>query len=295
VQGYKETHNPRDEEAINKLFERDKEALRESGVQVEVYIANEDMEDNQESRYRIPNESFIWPNHVKNLTGRQIALLNVAAQVWAQASLSKDAEIAMTRLRALGEIPEDSGLVGIAPRIRTHHRSFGQLNDAITRLDVVSFDYRKAGSSHIETRTVEPWAMQNVRGQWLLVCFDQEKGQPRNFLLQRIVSQKIARTGDKFNPPAKSDVEAAMADLSELIEQNLATLRVARDSEAWFHFEMDIGVQAQTGEIDLNYMDLNLLADELREYALDIEVVRPTELREAIRAGFEKVANSHHD
>ncbi|MFM5905040.1 MAG: helix-turn-helix transcriptional regulator [Micrococcales bacterium] len=295
VQGYKEVHKPNDEEALNKLFERDKDALRASGVQILSYIPKEEMEDNQEFRYRIPNESFIWPKDFKKLDGRQIALLNLAAQVWAQASLSADAEIAMTRLRALGEVPEDSGLVGIAPRIRTHHRSFRPLNDAISNQDVVSFDYRKAGSGNVETRTVEPWALQNVGGQWLLVCLDRDKQQPRNFLLKRIVSLKITKTGDKFERPSKQVLEAAQDELAQLIEQNVATIRVQKDSDAWFHFEMDLPRENQNGELSLNFMDINLLADELREYAMDIEVLRPAELKEAIRAGFEKVASDHHD
>ena len=40
-------------------------------------------------------------------------------------------------------------------------------------------------------------------------------------------------------------------------------------------------------------MDLHLLAEELRDFALDLKVVRPKQLEEAIRAGFEKVVNDH--
>jgi predicted DNA-binding transcriptional regulator YafY len=40
-------------------------------------------------------------------------------------------------------------------------------------------------------------------------------------------------------------------------------------------------------------MDLHLLAEELSVFALDIKVISPRELDEAIRAGFEKVASDH--
>jgi predicted DNA-binding transcriptional regulator YafY len=40
-------------------------------------------------------------------------------------------------------------------------------------------------------------------------------------------------------------------------------------------------------------MDLALLAEELRDFAMDIEVVKPKELEDLIRAGFEKVASDH--
>lgn len=295
VQGYKEIHNPNDEVSINKMFDRDKDDLLTLGVQLQSYIPKEEMGDNQEFRYRIPNDSFIWPSDVGTLDGRQIALLNLAAQVWAQASLSADAQIGMTRLRALGEIPEESGLIGIAPRIRTHHSAFAPLSDAATNFEVVSFEYRKAETNQVEKRTVEPWGLHNVSGQWLLVCFDRDKGEPRNFLLQRIVSSKITKIGETFEAPTAADLEAAQQDLNEVISQNVAALRIKRDSDAWFNFEMDVPGIADGDTIEISYMDLYLLADELREYALDIEILRPEKLKEVMRAGFEKVASNHHD
>jgi predicted DNA-binding transcriptional regulator YafY len=36
-----------------------------------------------------------------------------------------------------------------------------------------------------------------------------------------------------------------------------------------------------------------MLAEELRDFALDIKVIRPKQLEDAIRAGFEKVVNDH--
>jgi hypothetical protein len=40
-------------------------------------------------------------------------------------------------------------------------------------------------------------------------------------------------------------------------------------------------------------MDLDLLADELRDYAGDFTVVEPSALEQAIRIGFEKVVAAH--
>jgi predicted DNA-binding transcriptional regulator YafY len=40
-------------------------------------------------------------------------------------------------------------------------------------------------------------------------------------------------------------------------------------------------------------MDLHLLAEELRDFALDIKVIQPKELDEAIKSGFAKVASDH--
>jgi predicted DNA-binding transcriptional regulator YafY len=70
-------------------------------------------------------------------------------------------------------------------------------------------------------------------------------------------------------------------------------LKVKQDSQAWFHFHLDDEADAKRDSVTFNYMDLALLAEELRDFALDIKVVRPRELNDLIRSGFEKVASAH--
>jgi predicted DNA-binding transcriptional regulator YafY len=50
---------------------------------------------------------------------------------------------------------------------------------------------------------------------------------------------------------------------------------------------------SESQELRIQYMDLALLADELRDYAGGFEVLEPKELNDAIRLGFEKVAAAH--
>jgi proteasome accessory factor B len=88
------------------------------------------MDDNQEYRYLIANEDFVWPAGT-TLSAKQVALMNLAAQVWAKASLSRDANNAIMRIRAMGEPADATSLIGIAPRIRTHEPSFLPLSTAI--------------------------------------------------------------------------------------------------------------------------------------------------------------------
>ena len=290
VQGYKEQYNPRgDQNAIDRLFDRDKNDLLSSGVNLISYIPQDAMEDNSEFRYYIPRESVTWPAGIK-FTQRQMTLLNLASQMWAKASMSEETARGVVRLRALGELPEDSNLLGVTPLILTKDRTFSPLNDAIDRGDTVRFDYRKAGTEVVETRTVEPWALHLIAGNWLLVCWDVDKQEVRNFLLGRIIS-RIALVNRRFTKPKQAQLDAALSDLQELSERQVATLRVKPDSAAWFAFEMH---DSASEELEINYTDLHLLANDLREFAFDIEVIRPAELKEAIRQGFEKVVNLHH-
>jgi predicted DNA-binding transcriptional regulator YafY len=56
---------------------------------------------------------------------------------------------------------------------------------------------------------------------------------------------------------------------------------------------MDDSAAGDDQMITFNYMDLELLAEELREFTLDIEVLAPKELIDTVRKGLEKVVAEH--
>jgi proteasome accessory factor B len=285
-----------DDVALAKMFERDKAELREMGIQV----SNPDPKsDPDEMRYQIAVDTFVWPEGTV-FDGRELQLLNLAAQVWAQASLSSEANRGLVRLRGLGIEPASSELIGFAPRLRTHEPSFLPLSQAIENHTEVSFNYRTP-DGQVKSRLVQPWLLRSIDGQWLLVCWDKDQKAARNFLLRRIVSEVVVRTEQinekekavvNFNPPSEEQVAEAIADLEQHTAKHVAKLRVKRDSQAWFHFHLDDQIDGE-GEIELSYMDVHLLAEELTEYVLDIKVLAPKELDQVLRARFEAVANAH--
>lgn len=288
VQGYKESFDPNgDNSALNRMFERDKVALTEAGIAWRSFIPKEAMEDNQEYRYLIANEDFVWPKGV-SLSSKQVALLNLAAQVWAKASVSADANRAIHRIRAMGERSDSNSLIGIAPRIRTHDPAFLPLSTAIESCSRVSFDYQKPGEKDYQARNVEPWSLQNISGQWLLIGFDLDRDEPRNFLLRRIVSEVDIQDVD-FEPPANGEIAKALSDLEEFKNSQVAKIRVKAQSAAWFHFDLNHG---QT-EFETNFMDLHLLAEELMEFVGEFEVISPEALKELVNLNLQAVIAAH--
>lgn len=285
-----------DNSSLERKFERDKESLRHNGIQLEARIPAHEDENNQATVYLIKRESFYWPKDIK-FTPRQLALLNLAAEAWAGGSLSTAASRGITKLRAMGSVGEDSDIVGIAPRIQAYEPSFRDLNNAVSDYQLVQFDYRNPQTGEIMTRTLQPWLLRQVAGQWLVMGFDELRQDTRNFMLRRIVSKVTAVKAGKdslsFEPPAKHLIDAAVADLDALAQKQTALLRVKPDTEAWFRFELDLSSAKHTGEVELHYHDIYVLAEQLREYANEIEVVRPESLAALIRAGFEKVADQH--
>lgn len=271
--------------SLNKKFDRDKEKLRELGVQI-VPAANSS-EGDADYRYRISRDIFKWPEGT-SLTAKQLQLLELAASVWDRAALSPEATNAITRLRAISELGDASVSQGIAPRINTIEPSFSPLKKAIDEKVRVTFVYRRADGDE-SVRTVEPWQLAHVAGVWMLLAFDVERTAPRNFLLKRIHS-KITRTKEPITAPTAEQISTAKTELADVFSTNVARIRVRPGTTASMHFETH---NIPSGELDINYYDLALLAEELLEFGQSVKVISPPELVQHITETLLQVVKNH--
>jgi proteasome accessory factor B len=271
--------------ALNKKFDRDKEKLRELGVQI-VPAANSS-EGDSDYRYRISREIYEWPEG-STITSKQLQLLELAASLWDRAALSPEATNAITRLRAIADIGDASISQGIAPRISTIEPSFSPLKKAIEERVQVSFTYRRADGQEA-IRTVEPWQLAHINGLWMLLGLDVERGAPRNFLLKRIHS-KVSRSKQPITEPTPEQITNAKSELAEVFKANIAKIQVRSGTTAAMHFETH---NLPKGEVELNYYDLALLAEELLEFGQSVRVVSPPELKDLIRETLEQVVSNH--
>ena len=277
-------------EALEQMFTRDKDILRNNG------FALEPKRTDTGDRYSLIEREVVLPSGT-DLNARQLQLLKLATEVWNQGAISSEVGRAAIRLRGLGIVEASGDQLNIAPRIQTHEPSFLRLSEAVASHIRVEFSYRKPGSSVVEKRRVQPWALRNVSSQWLLQCWDEDREDVRNFLLKRIVSTvkfiKVEKALDTFTPPSPEDLEAARASLNAHIEANEARLKVRNQSEAWFHFIENQQSSDEWVSFSLNFMDEHLLAEDLRAYGADVEVVAPERLKAAVAQGFEKVVAAH--
>jgi predicted DNA-binding transcriptional regulator YafY len=81
------------------------------------------------------------------------------------------------------------------------------LAKAIRNEEVVEFGYKKLDAKAFEKRTVEPWHLACVSGQWYLLGYDRTRKARRIYVPARM--QKVSETGRKFsNPrPAAEEVQ----------------------------------------------------------------------------------------
>ena len=271
--------------SLNRKFDRDKEKLREMGVIIEP--ANGVNAGDADYRYRISREVFRWPAQI-TLTSRQLQLLELAAGVWSQAALSPEATNALTRMRAISERGDSVLDPGIAPKLNTIEPAFSPLRKAIEEHVVVEFSYRKPNGEESK-RVVEPWQLIHNNGLWMLLGFDRDRGEARNFLLKRVHS-RVKKTDETFDSPAAEAITNAKQDLATLFQSNVAEILVKPGTTAAMHFEVT-GNEAKS--VTVNYYDLQLLCEELMEFGRAVSVVSPSELRELIQTTLQSVVDNH--
>ncbi|WP_084958355.1 helix-turn-helix transcriptional regulator [Thermoactinospora rubra] len=267
------------DEAFQRMFERDKNELREIGIPIDV--VRDPWED--EPGYRIERQSYELPEIT--LEPDEAAVLGLAAQVWQRASLAEAASGALLKLRA-GGVEADAALGGVLElRVDSKDPAFPPLWEAVRDRRVVRFDYRGAGSENVRTRTVEPWGVVSRRGRWYLVGFDRDREAPRAFRLSRIVGQvdTVGRPG-AVTVPEGVDLRAMVGYPEEPMEARTAVVAVRKGSCEGLR-QVAGAVHAGEGEWDraeLSFADPERLAGWLASLGADVQVVEPPDAREAV-------------
>src|ERR1022692_2990167 len=114
VPGYPETFD-----AFKRMFERDKDELRELGIPLETGLNSA---SDEEPGYCIPQQAYELPEI--RLEPDEAAVLGLAARVWQRAGLAGAAAGGLLKLRAAGIDAEEITQPGIEPRLQTGDAAF---------------------------------------------------------------------------------------------------------------------------------------------------------------------------
>jgi len=274
------------DDAFERMFERDKDELREMGIPLETGTNSALFED--EIGYRIPKDSYNLPEI--RLERDEAAVLGVAARFWQQAVLASDASSALLKLKSAGIEVGDISQSGIEPRVRTETSAFEPLLQAICDRRPVSFRYRKSGEVDPAERKVEPWAIDSWRGHWYLAGYDRGRGADRMFRLDRIVGEVVLLAGHLTEPvPDDMDVHAKVADFAWKQNRNVGTARLRLKADTGFllrrratECEQELLDGEPTGWDVLTVPRNTGMAGWLAEFGPDVQVLEPPELRAAV-------------
>jgi proteasome accessory factor B len=277
VPGYPESFD-----AFKRMFERDKDELRELGIPLET---GTNAPGEEEYGYRISRQAYELPEIT--LEADEVAMLGLAARVWRRAELAGAAEGALLKLRAAGIDAEDLSQPGIEPRVRTPEAAFGPLWEAVRDRRPVAFGYRAAGRSTAQQRRLEPWGVVNRRGRWYVVGQDTDRHAERVFRLSRIEGPVTftGPAGTVVVPPG-TDVRAAVGDAGA--DQPVwRTCRLRIRAGAGYGLRRH-AISIEADEVpgwdvaELNYTETGWWSEHLASFGADVVVLEPSDLRDAV-------------
>jgi proteasome accessory factor B len=291
VQGYRQRYsNSGDNSNLERQFERDKDDIRELGVPLETLESPGQVGNNQSLRYRIPRGDYELPSDI-SFSPEETTLLNLAAMVWREGSISGESRRAILKLRSLGVVT-DEPVIGYAPRLRVQDVAFEPLTEALDKHVIIRFGYLKPGEQEARVRTLAPIALIQREGRWMLHAKDEDAGGTRNFLLRRIVTP-ITTTNTKYTPFPESATEDAKAELDDIWSRRTAVVAVEPGSDAATRLSKRPSTTVEGNSLTLHYSDIDLFADELAGYGPEVLVQSPDELRGAVRDRLLRTAADH--
>ncbi|MCW2600689.1 MAG: transcriptional regulator-like protein [Frankiales bacterium] len=280
------------EEAFRRMFERDKEELRDLGIPLETG-SNSHWDD--EVGYRIARRDYQLPEIT--LEPDEAAALGLAARLWQSAPLAGATGSALLKLRAAGiETPESA--TGLEPRIGATEPAFEAcLAGAVTGRRL-RFDYRTSGRPGPEARHVEPWGVVSRHGRWYLVGHDLMREATRVFRLSRIVGAVTPEgPAGAVAKPEGQDLRALVIRTAGDAPRTTARVRV-RVGSCWElrRAATSVGADGDGWEIvELGYSDPGRFADRVAGYGADAVVLAPDEARDAVVRRLQALAETGAD
>lgn len=282
-------------EALDRKFERDKDDLRDLGIPLETIESPDAVGDNTQLRYRIRKDEYDLPDDIE-FTGAELALLNLAGEVWREGTVSNASQRALLKLRSF-DIEPDAPVLGLVPRLRTREACFDAFNAAVTEHRVVRFPYLKPGDAAPSERVLTPYALGLRDGNWLVRGFDHDRGEERTFLLSRV-------SGNIRNDPAtphevpENAAEELMRQLDALYAERTASVLVRLGSAAHSQLRnreasQSLAILGDTERLEVHYTDQRILAEELAGCGPEVIVESPAELREDVIGILRSVVAAH--
>ena len=280
------------DEAFSRMFERDKNELRDLGIPLETgRVSSTDPTEG----YRINRDAYALP--AVDLTPDEAAAVAVATQLWESPELITATQGALLKLRAAGididAVEDDVAITSTAalPGLRGSEEVLGILLAAVDAGQAVQPPHPAARSEPYVTRTVEPWGVVTDRGRWYLVGHDRDRDAVRTFRLSRIGSEvTTVGTPGSVHPP--EDV-----DLRELVTRVVGDWPAAGEARVWVAEGRATALRRQGtvvgprtlggragDEIAVEIGMFDRVAREIASYGADAVALEPASLREDVLA-----------
>lgn len=173
---------------------------------------------------------------------------------------------------------------------------FDVLAKATAQHRQLELTYRKAGNREGETRLIDPYHLANINGEWYLFAYDHARKDIRTFVPARVLAVKP--TGKVFARPQKFSLEKRLRD-SFGVHSGDGQFDVALRFDArvadyirekkWHESQQLRELKSGGVELTLKLSSLGEIQRWVLSWGGDVEVIKPKELAEAIRAAAKQI------
>lgn len=281
------------EQAFHRMFERDKEELREVGIPIERQ-ATDPLEE--EYGYSIPKERYYLPEI--ELEQDELAAL------WMAAGLLRlpDPTTARTALLKLtGAMPSDderSSLSWLAADVGISIKGLPRVFQAVAERKQIRFSYRPLGKEE-GPRAIDPYGLVNRKGVWYVIGRDASDEEVKSFRFDRMTDEpRISNPGSsqsEFEIPDGFRPESILHTPPFVQGEDTATARVRFDSETawrverespWLELDWD---EDGSAEASLDVSSTTGFVSWLLSFGSGATVLEPKSLRLSVLAHLEEI------
>jgi predicted DNA-binding transcriptional regulator YafY len=275
--------------SAKRMFERDKDILREVGIPVDV-VATDVWE--VEQGYRISKDRYYLPE--VTFTPDEVWALFVAAH---EPGDEGEAELAFQKLSTGSDA---NMLLGMTERPTARGADYsgphlGSVADAMARRRAIRFKYRplqgKAGQ-----REVDPYSLVFRAGNWYLVGLDRVRKDTRTYRLSRLMSP-VKEIGQASTPPQGFQAARAVEAGPWGLGRPAGTARIAFSPKvAWWALASVPGGRVRRlrrdgwVEADVPASQTDSFVSWILSFGPDARVYSPKEVRDRVLARLETVA-----
>ncbi len=267
-------------ETMERMFERDKDELRELGIEIEVGGLDPLFEDEQ--GYLIRSETFqLDSNQFEN---EELLYLTMAVNLWHDSALQANSKAALLKIQSLsGPIESDS--VNL-PMIRDaeNSKTLATAFESVEKRYLLNFQYK--GSE----RNVQPYGLYIQDGSWYLV--GNEADAIKSFKLQRIEGElKSVGKGSSFIKPTEFDLATFLAK-SRSVKKETAVLRVRKNQGHALRSKYVVTeIDDEWDQMSVEYGFDQEIIQTILWYGSNILVESPEKLRSDIKLRLKELIN----
>ena len=274
-------------DAKERMFERDKEELRNLGIEIEVGSFDPLFED--EVGYRIRAEKY--QIHLKDLSPTQLALIASATQAWKGAVLGSQASSALAKLQSLGIESDIDGMPALANTLKISDANLVKVIDAIAQKRTISFGYRNI-ENEVGQRAIEPFGVGTKNGHWYLAGKDLDKKEIRLFRLDR-VDGDVKEQG-KAQSFAIADDFSMQKTLASRQRDKTAVVDI-RINKGFRLREHGVVISSDTewDRVEIAYSEISELVSDVMWHRDDAKIVTPQQAIDALLENLQEMGRAH--